>query len=73
MIFWVIGFSLYWLCPKNKESDSNIYAILFWVEIVILIALYLHIDAYIHDIRTVKYLIRLANPAEYGWEEPLGR
>lgn len=73
MTFLAIGFSLYWLCKKNKESDSNIYAILFWVEIVILIALYLHIDAYIHDIRTVKYLIRLANPAEYGWEEPLGR
>lgn len=57
MIFFVICFSLYWLCQKNKESDSNIYAILFWVEIVILIALYFQIDAYIHDIRTVKYLI----------------
>ena len=59
MIFLVIGFSLYWLYKKDKESDSNIYAILFWVEIVILIALYFHIDAFNHDIRNVKYLIRL--------------
>lgn len=50
MIFLVIGFSLYWLCPKNKESDSNIYAILFLVEIVILIALYFHIDAFLNMI-----------------------
>lgn len=51
MIFFVIGLSLYWLCKKNRESDSNIYAILFWLEILILIVSYFYIDSYLYPWR----------------------